>query len=119
MSDTAYQAGLQKFTQNKSHNCYECNSPHHMRRDCPKLKSQHSGQRHIAKNAAEDSGIKNYGFVMSNANDNTKEKKWLIDSGATSHMTHNRDIFTEYTKFEKPQNVCLDDGHIVEGCWCW
>jgi hypothetical protein len=29
-------------------------------------------------------------------------------------MTHNRDIFTEYTKFEKSQNVCLGDGHIVE-----
>ena len=115
--DAAYYAGKKKFNRNKSRNCFECGSPNHMKRDCPKLKSAHkesSGQRHNAKHAAEETGADDYGFIISGTDEINKKDKWLIDSGATSHMTFNRDMFSDYKLFEKPQQVCLGDGHVLE-----
>lgn len=43
-----------------------------------------------------------------------KSDDWLIDSGATSHMTHNKSLFKTYKAFNVPQKVSLGDGHILE-----
>lgn len=39
---------------------------------------------------------------------------WIIDSGASSHMTPVKEILVDYEEFEKPQMVCLGDGQTVE-----
>ena len=39
--------------------------------------------------------------------------KWLIDSGASSHMTSEKKILTSYREFERPEKVGLGDGRIV------
>ena len=36
--------------------------------------------------------------------------KWLVDSGASRHMTSTREILTHYREFEKPEKVGLGDG---------
>ena len=41
-------------------------------------------------------------------------EEWLIDSGATSHMTHSKELLYHYCKFETPEKVNLSDGHVVE-----
>ena len=41
-------------------------------------------------------------------------EKWIIDSGATSHMTHSKELFYHYRKFEVPEKVSLGDGRTVE-----
>ena len=41
-------------------------------------------------------------------------KGWIVDSGASSHMTPVREILVNYVEFEKPQMVCLGDGRMVE-----
>ena len=41
-------------------------------------------------------------------------KAWIIDSGASSHMTHSRELLVNYEEFAKPQKVCLGDGHTRE-----
>ena len=41
-------------------------------------------------------------------------KGWIVDSGASSHMTPVREIVVNYVEFEKPQMVCLGDGRMVE-----
>ena len=42
------------------------------------------------------------------------EDKWLVDSGAASHMTPKREYFTEYQSFSAPEKVALGDGRVVE-----
>ena len=39
---------------------------------------------------------------------------WIIDSGASSHMTQLRQLLVDYEEFDKPQKVCLVDGRTVE-----
>ena len=39
---------------------------------------------------------------------------WLIDSGASSHMTYQRGIFADYHEFEQSEKVGLGDGRTVD-----
>ena len=38
---------------------------------------------------------------------------WLVDSGATSHMTWNRALFTKFTTIEPPIPVVIADGTSI------
>ena len=40
--------------------------------------------------------------------------KWLVDSGASSHMTWERNILTNFQQFEQRQKVSLGDGRTVD-----
>ena len=39
---------------------------------------------------------------------------WILDSGATSHMTQMRELLTDYQELERPEIVRLGYGHIVD-----
>jgi len=39
---------------------------------------------------------------------------WIVEFGASSHMTHAQEFLVDYEEFDNPQNVCLDDGRIME-----
>jgi hypothetical protein len=42
------------------------------------------------------------------------EDLWIIDSGASSHMSRTLDHFVDYEKFEEPQKIFLGDGCAAE-----
>ena len=46
--------------------------------------------------------------------DEVPEDKWLVDSGASSHMTPKREYFTKYRSFSTPEKVGLGDGRVVD-----
>lgn len=39
---------------------------------------------------------------------------WILDSGASRHMTSNKKLLTDYRKFDIPETVRLGDGRTVE-----
>ena len=39
---------------------------------------------------------------------------WIIDSGATSHMTWDKDLLENYKAFSSPEDVRLGDSHILK-----
>ena len=41
-------------------------------------------------------------------------ERWLVDSGASSHMTNQREILTDYQEFKHPEKVRLGDGRTVD-----
>ena len=43
-----------------------------------------------------------------------QDSTWLVDSGASSHMTWNKELLAEYQEFETPEKVGLGDGHTVD-----
>ena len=112
--DTALIAGRRndRYHQNKSRTCWECNSNYHIRRDCPMLQTQSGKPNHQAK-LAEATG-QNYSAFLASDDNNTSNNHWLIDSGATKHMTYDRNSYKEYTSFETPQQVGLGDGHTLD-----
>jgi hypothetical protein len=102
----------------KSLGCFECGELDHYRRNCPKLKKGSAGSMHRAKTAEEDhSGSESDDsevFPASTDSVDHQMDRWLVDSGASSHMTREKKLLTEYREFETPQKVGLGDGSTVE-----
>ena len=52
-------------------------------------------------------------FAALSGSSTTSTEEWLIDSSATSHMTHSKEFMCHYQKFKTPEKVSLGDGHTV------
>ena len=40
---------------------------------------------------------------------------WIVDSGATCHMCHDKKLYSEFQVLEKPTEVTLGDGYTLKG----
>ena len=40
--------------------------------------------------------------------------KWLVDSGALSHITPQKEFLVTYREFDTPEKVKLGNGRVVE-----
>lgn len=66
---------FKKFTQKKDIKCFECDGPH-FKRNCPKLKDGKASISLYSSFAAQNSA---------------PSEDWYMDSGASAHMTHQKD----------------------------
>ena len=41
-------------------------------------------------------------------------QNWVVDSGATCHISNTKELFEKFRPLSKPQKVTLGDGHILE-----
>jgi hypothetical protein len=96
--------------------CYHCDQPGHIKRHCPRLRKR--AAEHNAQPATEvDVQVSDEeAFVINEHGEfsSAPKHRWLIDSGASRHMTPNRSKFKTYSKFDKPQKVGLGDGHTID-----
>ena len=95
--------------------CFKCKQPCYFQRDCPK-KSK----------AAEDGSVKQHANIATTADKavtfvatsdkigTKKSQDWIIDYGASRHMTWDRGQFEDYRTLDKPELVRLGDNHVVE-----
>ena len=114
--------------------CHGCNRPGHFIRDCPTTQS-HDGyesqpqpnnpptrprsrrprprnNRHRAKMACEMSDEK-FVFCTKRNGKAGKWSDWIIDSGASCHMTWEKELFFEYRELSG-STVKVGDGRTVE-----
>ena len=93
--------------------CWKCGEVGHIQRYC--LKDKNSRTQHRAKAAEEKSNESANGEGAFVVPENLPGMdRWLIDSGASSHMTPQRECLVNYRKFDTPEKVGLGDGRIVE-----
>ena len=116
--DSALVGARKKLKPPKPVRCFGCGEVGHFRRNCPRKKQLDSrGPAHRAKTATSkcsDSDSDGAFAVSAGSVDSSRMGRWLVDSGASRHMTREKQLLTNYREFEKPEQVGLGDGRTVE-----
>ena len=94
--------------------CFHCQKKGHFIRNCPKLRKGHKGKFHVdvaeeketyKKKSEEASGDqetrKDY-YLVSRLTDSLKDnaKSWLVGSGASRHMTGNKNVLAYFKQVQ-------------------
>ena len=109
--------------------CYFCKKHGHIQRNCrerekslqgtgekqstDKKKPQHKANSVETRNIDTDSDEAGLvvGRALSTGENPSRRGKWIIDSGATSHICNTRDLFHRLYPLKSPFEVILGDGH--------
>lgn len=106
------EAAMFNVDKKKIFKCYGCSQPGHIKRNCPTFKEkdlrEKLNQIRANKAAGDGQDYTNCLFTSSAFN-----KRWIIDSGATSHMTSRRDVFTEINLLHRSE-VTVANGEVIE-----
>lgn len=107
--------------------CNYCKKQGHMWRECRKLKSDNErkkkfGQQKQFQNQNEQpKKTNNYdkpkpsGAFSANMHELSEGKySWIVDSGASSHMTPYQEFLVDYEMFETPHPIIIGDGKSLE-----
>jgi hypothetical protein len=89
--------------------CYYCGKPGHIARFCFKAKNNNKEKENANKAKDDD----DYAFATKDGDHCKAIWKWIMDSGATNHMTPHRAAFDMYEVIPK-RNVIMSDDSIVE-----
>lgn len=116
-SESALKTSKESKEKSGNQECFFCKKRGHQKKDCYKYKKWKQNKEK-ANQATEnphkkDNKSGDVCFLI-----NTKEKTsntWFIDSGATSHMTSNKDFFEELDQTRKI-DIRLADGESREAC---
>ena len=92
--------------------CWDCQVVGHIRRFCPKNRPADKSHKASAAEQCAEKDECEYAFPTSGATPN--REKWIIDSGATSHMTFQKHLLHDYREFDTPEKVGLGDGRVVD-----
>ena len=105
-----------------------CGQLGHFRRDCPNRKEPNNpGTDHKARTAevkcyksksvgenSDSEMMESVEAFTASVDSTCQMDKWLVDSGASCHMTWERNILTNFRRFEQRQKVSLGDGRTVD-----
>ncbi|GJW12154.1 zinc finger, CCHC-type containing protein [Tanacetum coccineum] len=103
--------------------CYKCGENGHIIRYCknPKKKNQNSNKKDESANAVEQVDTTEITAMVSEMNIGmiqelhmasvTTTDDWWYDSGATTHVCNNRDLFKTYKETKDGHEVMMGDNH--------
>ena len=101
--------------ENKGPQCYSCHRFGHIAKYC--LLNKKSGQSNIAADSDEKKTEEQLCEFRDIALASTVNfgpcSEWFIDSGATKHMTFQRNLLSEYREFNGPTKIYLGDDRII------
>ena len=98
--------------------CHFCKEKGHYARDCPKKNSRNVNQSQ-SRNSADYSRCNDYNdnhdeaLVTTSPWKSTQNNSWIIDSGATQHMTYQKECLSDYVEFKNLIPVSMGNDHII------
>ena len=101
--------------------CYFCGESGYFFKDCPKslhqkpLKSKHKVKSaYMVSQGESHSDSESDEKVFGASSQSYNSHGWIVDSGASSHMTQVKEFLVNYEDFDNPQKVSMGDGCTVE-----
>ena len=95
--------------------CFYCKKPGHHIKDCrARIAAEKGNNTRQTSLATTDNKL----YVVASKTQGHINSTWYVDSGATQHMCHQREGFTNYTKCQDDQVVYLGDdstSYTIEG----
>lgn len=82
--------------------CYNCNRYGHFSKECNRDNFKKGNeQSHMCTTSSEAENDTDLAWTVSNNNTQFDKNNWYLDSGATDHMTPNKDLFDNFSKIDK------------------
>ena len=114
---------IHRYCPNDSLTCFGCGDVGHIQRYCPRKRKWHKAKIAESKKSRQENSdvdgedVYAAAFMAFAGNVKSADKEcypWLIDSGASSHMTKEKHVLINFQEFEDPENVALGDGRVVK-----
>ena len=95
---------------NLSPRCYKCQQVGHFVKNCP-LNRKHGHSSIVEHDCKQQNGD----IALNSSMIRRKlDNHWYIDSGATKHMTFEKDLIVDFMKYEQPSKIYLGDNRVIE-----
>ncbi|GMF66431.1 unnamed protein product [Phytophthora lilii] len=111
-SDNGKRKGRQA---NKTSACHYCGEQGHWIAKCP-VRTRENAERQRPQRASvarDEDELGNFLFLVGGESKTTKSSdKWLVDSGATQHMTYSKEYMKNYKKMSRVDVHLADDGVV-------
>ena len=98
---------------NSSVKCTYCKIDGHSWQSCFKLKRDNEAKKNKPREQAHMAFERSYHLYQQYL-PTSEMNRWIIDSGATSHMTHTKALLSNYEEFDEPLEILVGDGEYVE-----
>lgn len=103
--------------QNGEKTCNYCKKPGHLLKDCRKLAYKRKMEEQAkdgkdGKDSKDESKKEGAAFVALKSGQVTEN--WIVDSGASCHMTANSEWLQEYQELDNPRNIHLGNDEIIQ-----
>lgn len=86
--------------------CFKCNEERHWKKDCPLWKNTRNNNKQ-QKFKKANAFMTDSHYVVDTG------EKWLLDSGASEHMTMHIEWFSTYKHFMEPSKIKIGDGTVL------
>lgn len=92
--------------------CFHCNKIGHIIKNCP-LKGTKTNKCNLVAELCPDEQLTSEGTLLTALPININSDSWYIDSGATCHMTNNKNLIKNYTE-DQPRHVTVANNHKMQ-----